>query len=147
MRRRIDTFTDTHRSVGESRRIIGARFGHYSRIIADIFFDHFLVLSWDDYVAEPLDGFLARTFALIDENVAVMPDGLLRIYPRMRDGSWYRSYASLEGRSRALAHTSARISPRPHLTPPPALISEAGPALPPRTPGSLWTAASAQPCW
>jgi acyl carrier protein phosphodiesterase len=115
MHRRIDSFTDSNPSVGESRRIIAVRFGHYSRIIADIFFDHFLALSWQDYVPEPLESFLTRTFALLDARVALMPEGLQHVYPRMRDGSWFRSYATLEGIRSALWHTSNRLSRRPEL--------------------------------
>ena len=115
MHRRIDTFTDTHPAVGESRRIIAVRFGHYSRIIADIFFDYFLAVSWDNYVAEPLETFLTRSFALLDRHVDAMPDGLQRVYPHMRDGSWFRSYGTLEGIRAALWHTSNRLSRRPDL--------------------------------
>jgi len=115
MHRRIDSFTDSHPAVGECRRIIAVRFGHYSRIIADIFFDYFLALAWDDYAAEPLESFLIRSFALLDRHVDLMPEGLQRIYPRMRDGSWFRSYGTLDGIRAALRHTSTRLSRRPEL--------------------------------
>jgi acyl carrier protein phosphodiesterase len=115
MHRRIDAFTDTHPAVGESRRIIAVQFGHYSRIIADIFFDHFLAVSWDDHVSESLETFLVRRFALLDQHMAVMPEGLRQIYPRMRDGNWFRSYATLEGIRTALWHTAGRLSRRPDL--------------------------------
>jgi acyl carrier protein phosphodiesterase len=124
MHRRIDAFTDTHAAVGESRRIIAVRFGHYSRIIADIFFDHFLAVSWDAYVSESLEGFLERSFALLDGHVVVMPEGLQRVYPHMRDGSWFRSYATLDGIHMALAHTSNRLSRRPDLAAATSLLVE-----------------------
>jgi acyl carrier protein phosphodiesterase len=129
MHRRIDAFTDTHPAVGESRRIIAVRFGHYSRIIADIFFDHFLALSWDDHVSESLDLFLVRTFALLDRHLAVMPEGLQQIYPRMRDGNWFRSYATVEGIRTALWHTSKRLKRRPDLAASASLLIDERPAL------------------
>jgi acyl carrier protein phosphodiesterase len=115
MHRRIDTFTDTHAAVRECRRIIAPGFGHYSRIIADIFFDYFLALSWNEHVAEPFETFLTSRFALLDLHMDLMPEGLRRIYPRMRDGNWFRSYATLEGIRVALVHTSNRLTRRPDL--------------------------------
>lgn len=113
--RRIDAFTDAHPSVAAFRRVLLPEHGHYARVIADMFFDHFLACRFDDYAGESLDAFLARTFATIDPHIDQLP-GLLRVlYPRIRDEQWLQSYRHVEGIRFALTNISRRFSRRPHL--------------------------------
>lgn len=113
--RKIDAFTDEHPAVSAFRRVLIPEHGHYARVIADMFFDHFLAVDFDEYGGEPLEAFLARTFALIDPHEAVLPDRLRRVYPRMRDGRWFLSYREIGGIHGALAQISTRLSRHPHL--------------------------------
>ena len=113
--RRIDAFTDTHPSAAAFRRVLVPEHGHYARVIADMFFDHFLACRFEEYGDESLDSFLARTFATIDPHVDMLP-GLLRVvYPRIRDERWLQSYREVEGIRFALMNISRRFSRRPHL--------------------------------
>jgi acyl carrier protein phosphodiesterase len=113
--RRVDAFTDSHPSVAAFRRLLVPEHGHYSRIIADVFFDHFLVHRWSDYRDEPLDAFLARVFATIDPHASLLPGRLAAVYPRMRDEGWLASYGEIESIHTALTHLSRRLSRRPRL--------------------------------
>lgn len=113
--RRVDAFTDSHPAVAEFRRVLIPEHGHYSRIISDVFFDHFLASSWDRYSNEPLTAFLRRIFATIDAYDGELPGTLGDVYPRMRDGRWLASYASPEGIFTALSNLSHRLSRHPHL--------------------------------
>ena len=113
--RRVDAFTDSHPEVARFRRVLTPEFGHYSRIISDVFFDHFLASEWDAWWPEPLPEFLARAFAAMDPLVPRMPERLAAVYPRMRDGRWFRSYAEVEAIERTLAHLSTRLSRKPRL--------------------------------
>src|SRR5215210_8276537 len=71
--RAIDAFTDAHRATSAFRRVLIPEHGHYARVIADMFFDHFLSCRFDEYAGEPLEAFLARTFAIIDPHVDELP--------------------------------------------------------------------------
>jgi acyl carrier protein phosphodiesterase len=113
--RRIDAFTDSHPSVAAFRRVLTTEHGHYSRVIADMFFDHFLACRFDEYAGESLQSFLARTFATIDPHVEMLPGMLRVLYPRIRDEQWLQSYREVEGIRFALANMSRRFSRRPHL--------------------------------
>jgi acyl carrier protein phosphodiesterase len=107
--RRLDAFTDTHPSVAAFRRVLTPDHGHYSRVIADVFLDHFLACRFEEFASEPLETFLSRTFATIDPHASTLP-GLLRIvYPRMRDEGWLLSYRETEGIRRALTNISRRF--------------------------------------
>lgn len=113
--RRVDAFTDSHPAVAAFRRVLIPEHGHYSRIISDVFFDHFLATSWERYSSEPLPDFLRRVFATIDSYPGELPGTLGAVYPRMRDGRWLASYAQQKGIFTALANLSHRLSRRPHL--------------------------------
>jgi acyl carrier protein phosphodiesterase len=113
--RKIDTFTDTHPSVAAFRRVLTPEHGHYARVIADMFFDHFLACRFDELGGEPLESFLGRTFARLDRHAADLPGMLRVLYPRIRDERWLQSYRELEGIHTALANMSRRFSRRPRL--------------------------------
>ncbi len=113
--RRVDAFTDAHPQVAAFRRVLIPDHGHYSRVISDVFFDHFLASDFERYAGEPLDAFLRRAYALIDRQIGQLPGRLRFVYPRMRDGRWLESYATIEGIDVALTNLSYRLSRRPHL--------------------------------
>lgn len=113
--RKIDAFTDTHPSVAKFRHVIAADHGHYSRVIADVFFDHFLAARWKHWSVEALPEFLARVFTLLDPQQQAMPERLQRVYPRMRDGQWFLSYAGIDGIWTALFYLSRRFKREPRL--------------------------------
>jgi acyl carrier protein phosphodiesterase len=113
--RRIDTFTDAHPAVAAFRRVLVPEHGHYARVIADMFFDHFLAVRFDDLGGEPLESFLERTFATIDPHEDLLPGRLRFVYPRIRDDGWLLSYREIDGIAGALAGISRRLSRRPRL--------------------------------
>ena len=123
--RRIDSFTDAHPDVGAFRRVIAAEHGHYARVIADMFIDHFLACRFDEFAGEPLESFLTRTFAAIDPHADTLPGRLRAVYPHMRDGRWFLSYRTLDGIRHALANISRRFSRRPQLAPATQLLIDA----------------------
>ena len=113
--RRVDAFTDTHPDVAAIRRIIAVDHGHYSRVIGDIFFDHFLACEWNTYAKESLPAFLRRTYSALDPWVDSMPGRLRFVYPIMRDEGWLPSYATIDGIWITLFNVSRRFSRQPRL--------------------------------
>ena len=124
--RRVDAFTDSHPSVAAFRRVLIPEHGHYARVIADVFFDHFLAIDFTRYSSEPLDEFLTRVYAAIDPHVDELPGRLRIVYPRMRDDGWLESYQSLEGIRLALGGISHRLSRRPQLAPAVRFLEDGG---------------------
>jgi acyl carrier protein phosphodiesterase len=115
--RKVDAFTDSHPAVAEFRRVLIPDHGHYARVIADVFFDHFLAADFTRYSSEPLDAFLTRVYATIDPHREQLPGSLRAVYPRMRDEGWLASYQMIEGIRLALGGISYRLSRRPLLAP------------------------------
>jgi len=54
LHRQIDTFTDAHKTVRESTKRLHKNYGHYSGVIVDILYDHFLAKNWNHYSKTPL---------------------------------------------------------------------------------------------
>jgi acyl carrier protein phosphodiesterase len=115
--RRVDAFTDSHPSVSAFRRVLIPEHAHYARVIADVFFDHFLAVDFTRYASESLDDFLRRVYNTIDPHANHLPGRLRFVYPRMRDEGWLSSYQTVEGIRLALGGISHRLSRRPQLAP------------------------------
>ncbi len=113
--RRIDAFTDSDPSVAAFRRVLVPEHGHYSRVIADMFLDHFLACRFEEFAGEPLEVFLARTFAAIDPHEERLPGMLRVVYPRIRDERWLQSYREVSSIRGALRNMSRRFSRKPQL--------------------------------
>jgi acyl carrier protein phosphodiesterase len=113
--RKIDAFTDSHPHVAAFRRVLIPEHGHYSRVIADVFLDHFLACHFDEFADEPLEAFLARVHATLDDHLDEMPERLREVYPWMRDQQWLIGYRDVAGIELTLARMSRRVSRRPDL--------------------------------
>lgn len=113
--RSIDAFTDSHPSVAAFRRVLIPDHGHYARIIADVFFDHFLANDFARYSGETLEDFVARVHAALDPHAEALPGRLRLVYPYMREQQWLLSYRDVEGIRVALTNLSRRLSRKPHL--------------------------------
>lgn len=108
LHRAIDAFADAHRSLGESRRRLGA-FRHHARIIVDVFYDHLLARQFSRYSDVSLDDFAAATYeTLRDADVSQIPR-LSEVIARMREHDWLTGYARLESIQRALFYLSRRL--------------------------------------
>ncbi|GAL00009.1 acyl carrier protein phosphodiesterase [Nonlabens ulvanivorans] len=46
LHRHIDTFTDSHPIVKLSKDLIRSEYGHWSSVIVDLYYDHFLAANW-----------------------------------------------------------------------------------------------------
>jgi acyl carrier protein phosphodiesterase len=113
--RAIDAYTDALPATAAFRRVLIPEHGHYARVIADMFFDHFLASHFDDFAGERLESFLRRTFATLDAHEQLIPSPLRELYPRIRDEGWLPSYRDVDGIRFALGRMSWRFKRRPDL--------------------------------
>nr|WP_221898811.1 acyl carrier protein phosphodiesterase [Robiginitalea sp. SC105] len=108
LHRAIDTFTDAHPTPRLSSKRLHKRYSHYSRVIVDIYYDHFLAREWERYSDIPLADFAAHFYDLLDENFDWLPTHVQRLYPYMVSDNWLVSYASTEGIGRVLQGMNRR---------------------------------------
>lgn len=101
LHRRIDEYTDTHEVTRQARKHMAGRFGKYSGVVMDMYYDHFLGIKWGSYSDESLYAFTERNFAILARNFYVLPGKSRRILPFMMKNNWLAAYASFEGLDRA----------------------------------------------
>ncbi|MDA8685446.1 acyl carrier protein phosphodiesterase [Robiginitalea sp.] len=97
LHRAIDTYTDTHPTPRISSARLHSKYSHYSRVIVDIFYDHFLARNWQHYHPIPLHRFTAEFYSLLQENRNHLPSGILGLLPYLLKDNWLLNYAHLEG--------------------------------------------------
>lgn len=102
LHREIDTFTDAHPIARQSSKRLHKNYSHYSQIIVDIFYDHFLAKNWTTYSDIPLDNYVESFYDLLEANYDILPLGTQRMMPYMIADNWLLNYANLTGISRVL---------------------------------------------
>ena len=97
LHRTIDSFTDNHVLFKKSCKRLYANYRHYSRVIVDIYYDHFLARNWSDYSNETLSLFVRDFYKLANDNSAILPPRFQDLTPFMISGNWLENYANIEG--------------------------------------------------
>ena len=97
LHRAIDTFTDTHPTVRKSVRRLFPIYSHYSTVIIDILYDHFLAANWGDYSNIPLEVYVADFYKLLNQNIEILPLPIRQFLPVMIEQNWLLKYASIQG--------------------------------------------------
>ncbi|NNM23529.1 MAG: DUF479 domain-containing protein [Flavobacteriaceae bacterium] len=108
LHRAIDTYTDSHPIVKQSTRRLHKNYGHYSGVIVDILYDHFLAKNWKRYHSMPLDIYVEKFYELLRNNFQVLPARIQRMMPYMISDNWLLSYATVPGISKILKQMNVR---------------------------------------
>jgi acyl carrier protein phosphodiesterase len=108
LHRAIDTFTDANEIFRVSKHRLHKRYGHYSGVIVDILYDHFLAKNWTNYSDESLDNFVSRFYKSLEDNYEVLTPKTQRILPIMTAQNWLESYATIQGISKILFQMDSR---------------------------------------
>ncbi|MAN59192.1 MAG: ACP phosphodiesterase [Flavobacteriaceae bacterium] len=108
LHRAIDTFTDAHLIVRQSTARLHPKYSHYSGVIVDILYDHFLAKNWNEYHPQPLMGYVEEFYQLLQRNFALLPTRIQRMMPHMVRDNWLLSYATVEGIGTILAQMNVR---------------------------------------
>jgi acyl carrier protein phosphodiesterase len=108
LHRAIDHYTDTHPVVKRSVHRLFSKYSHYSRVIVDILYDHFLAVNWNLYSREPLEEYTQNFYNLLRENAAVLPKNVQNFMPYMFRDNWLLSYARIDGMERILRQMDYR---------------------------------------
>ena len=108
LHRKIDDFTDHHPLFKKNVTLLFPQFRHYSRVIVDMFFDHFLAAQWELYHPDPLEDFSRQFYLLMQEYSGSLPDKTKKILPILSKYNWFVAYQSLEGLEDILFQMSQR---------------------------------------
>ena len=108
LHRNIDTFTDAHPIFRKSKHRLHENYGHYSGVIIDIFYDHFLAKNWTVYSNEKLHDFTQTFYQLLEHNFDVLTQKTQKMLPYMMQYNWLESYQTLDGIEKILIQMDAR---------------------------------------
>ena len=110
LHRNIDTFTDAHPLVLQSKSRISPERRRYAGIMVDMFYDHFLAKYWDEFHAEPVGSFTAKIYAILERRHAILPERLQQMAPKMAQWHWLESYAEVGSIRTALDRMGQRLT-------------------------------------
>ena len=108
LHRNIDTFTDSHPTVHKSTARLHKKYGHYSGVIVDILYDHFLAKNWHIYSDVPLSSFVQSFYDLLHKNIDILPERIKHMMPYMITDNWLYNYATINGIGKILAQINRR---------------------------------------
>lgn len=108
LHREIDTYTDAHKTVRLSTKRLHKNYSHYSGVIVDILYDHFLAKNWKNYSKTPLADYIDDFYDTLEDNFHVLPQRIKQFMPNMIADNWLLSYASIEGITKVLEGMNRR---------------------------------------
>ena len=112
LHRHIDTFTDAHKTVRLSTKRLHEKYSHYSGVIVDILYDHFLAKNWQNYSNVPLKLYVEHFYASLEDNFEILPARIQKMMPYMIAYNWLLSYASINGIAKVLSGMNRRTQNR-----------------------------------
>ncbi|MFT4739127.1 MAG: acyl carrier protein phosphodiesterase [Cyclobacteriaceae bacterium] len=110
LHRKIDEFTDTHPVVMESKVRLRPQFSHYSPVISDMFFDHFLAKSWHNYHSTTLKEYTQAFYQLTKNYQDILPAKAANLLKYMSAGDWLYNYQHISGIHEALSGMARRTN-------------------------------------
>ena len=107
--REIDSYTDQHEIVRSGKRRL-SEYRHYSGVIMDVYYDHFLAKNWSEYSEIDLESYTKAKYELLRKNYNLLPSRIQYLFEYMSEGNWLYNYQFLEGVDFALSGMAQRTS-------------------------------------
>lgn len=93
LHRAIDAYTDQHPIVRRSRNRIAPPYRRAAGILVDVFYDHFLAVTWREYFpAMELEIFAQQIYAMLQSHEALLPEPANPMVTSMIRDDWLTSY-------------------------------------------------------
>ena len=107
----IDSFTDNHPLVSESKAILTPR-GHLKGVVLDVLYDYFLSIHWDKFCSIERDFFLDDFRFNALESIEGYPAKAQSVIRRVVANRQLSSYAHMDGVVDAFRRLDNRLSDR-----------------------------------
>ncbi|MFM2266319.1 MAG: hypothetical protein RLZ77_1739 [Bacteroidota bacterium] len=115
LHRAIDTFTDAHPLFRSSTKRLHAKYHHYSGVIVDIFYDHFLAKNFHDYSKISLADFTQNFYRFLENHSEALTEKTQHLLPYMVQHDWLFNYQYTDGIARILGQMDRRIQRGTHM--------------------------------
>ena len=110
LHRFIDSYTDAHPIFKKSTKLLHKPYGHYSGVIVDIFYDHFLAKNWPMYSDMDFAVYIDNFYKSLNAHFNFLPERFQYLTPMMIDGNWLFSYATIDGIQKVLNGMNRRTA-------------------------------------
>ena len=110
--RAIDSFTDAHLIYRKSKHRLHEKYGHYSGVIMDILYDHFLAKNWNNYSDKDLEIYIDNFYTILKNNQEILTEKTKNLLPIMIKNNWLASYKTVEGIEKILFQMDNRTKNR-----------------------------------
>ena len=115
LHRAIDDFTDHHPITKTSRSKLHSRYGHYSGVLVDIYYDHFLAKNWLNYSDVPLPEYTGWVYNILNMNHKVLPERIQYMLKYMIPQNWLLNYSHFDGIGKVLKGMAYRAKFESHM--------------------------------
>jgi len=115
LHRFIDSFTDSHPIYRQSKHRLHENYGHYSGVIMDIVYDHFLAKNWSRYSTISLENYADDFYKLLEKNFANLPERTQNMMPYMIEQNWLVTYKTIAGIEKILFQMDYRTKHRANM--------------------------------
>ena len=110
LHRSIDSFTDFHPVFRQSKHRLVPKFNHFSGIIVDMFYDHFLANEWHLYHSDSLNVFVNRFYKSLQNHKTELNTKTEHLLPYLINQNWLERYAHLTDLQQILQQMDNRFS-------------------------------------
>lgn len=107
--RQVDFFTDTHLVYRKSKQRLNKIHRHFSGVIIDIFYDHFLAKNWSFFASDSLELFSQNIYRILENNRLILPERMQRVLPVMKAENWLVLYRDFPGIELTFQRLSRRV--------------------------------------
>lgn len=110
LHRRIDTYTDAHPVVEESKQRLRSGYKKYAGVIVDVYYDHYLAANWESYSTEKLKDYTQKIYSLIKDHKDLLPLKSAHFTEYMVRYNILEAYSRMEGIDRVLRGMAGRTT-------------------------------------
>ena len=108
LHRKIDDFTDNHKTVGKSKDLTRHHQNKFTPVVMDVFYDYFLANNWSTYSKTELLGFTTEIYKVLFKNITSLPAQSQMRLPFMAKSNWLYNYKNIRGIEKSLTGMSKR---------------------------------------
>ncbi len=109
LHRQIDSFAQQQHFFRRSYSRIAPQYRLWRGVLVDLFYDHFLSATWDEWAGEPLKTYLARARKMVEGRCELLPERLQSLLPVIFE-DLLPSYCDVAGIGVALERMSRRVN-------------------------------------
>ena len=106
----IDHFTDTHQIFKECVTELFPIYRHFSRVIIDMYFDHFLAVHWNKYHSLSLEEFSKKFYSQLRNYNIDFSFKINSFINALINYNWFEKYKSINGLGIIMTQMEKRTS-------------------------------------